>query len=332
MPSRAIRDLTTRPEAGALAGALAVFVFFAFAAGGRGFLTVDGTVNYLQVAAEIGILAVPVAMLMIAGDFDLSVGSTLGATAVTFGYLLSRGWSTIPAALVAAALAVLIGLVNGILVVRTRMPSFIITLATMYIVRGLTIALTLATLNTTTIQGATGFDGTLTPLQRLFGGTLFRLPASVYWWIGLTAVGAWVLSRTVFGNWTYATGGDLHAARSLGVRTDRVRIALFVCTALAACLIAIIQVISTSSADVLRGNGIEFQAITAAVIGGTLLTGGYGSVIGAWFGALAFGIVSQGIFFTNIDANWFQAFLGTMLLAAVAINHFVRTRAMKVRR
>jgi simple sugar transport system permease protein len=156
-----------------------------------------------------------------------------------------------------------------------------------------------------------------------------RWPVSIVWWVGLTIVGAWVLTKTSFGNWTFATGGDLNVARSVGVPVNRVRILLYVCCAVAAALVGVIQVLETNSADVGMGQTVEFQAVTAAVIGGTLLAGGYGSVVGALLGALAYGIVNQGIFFTNVDANWFQTFLGLMLLGAVALNTLVRNRALK---
>ncbi|MDQ4100347.1 MAG: ABC transporter permease, partial [Chloroflexota bacterium] len=152
------------------------------------------------------------------------------------------------------------------------------------------------------------------------------------WWLGFAAVVTWVLLRTRFGNWTFGAGGNPDAARNVGVPVARVKIILFMVTAAAAWLVAMIQVITFSSADVLRGQGQEFYAIIAVVIGGTLLTGGYGSAIGAVFGALIFGMVRQGIVFAGVDADWFQFFLGAMLLIAVLINRFVRTRATEARR
>jgi simple sugar transport system permease protein len=323
--------LTTLPETGAFVGVIGIFAFFAFAASGRGFLTVAGTVNYVQVAAELGIIVVPVTLLMIAGEFDLSVGSMLGASAILFSYAVTRlGWPVLAAIILVAAVAIVVGVLNGMLVVMTGLPSFIVTLATLFILRGATIALTSSVTNNTMIQGVNDRAGS-SGLHVLFNSFVGEFPVSVVWWIGLTLVGTWVLRKTSFGNWTFATGGDLHVARNVGVPVNRVRILLYICAALAAALVAIIQVLETNSADVGQGQTVEFQAVTAAVIGGTLLTGGYGSVIGAWFGSLAYGMVNQGIFFTNIDANWFQTFLGAMLLGAVALNHFVRRRAMRPR-
>jgi len=323
--------LTTQPETGAFISVVGVFAFFAFTASGRGFLSIAGTVNYVQVAAELGIIVVPVTMLMIAGEFDLSVGSMLGVGAIVFSYTVTRlGWPVSASLALVAVVAVLIGFTNGILVVKTGMPSFIVTLAMLFILRGATIALTSLITNNTMIQGVNDKAGG-SPLHIFFTSFVGQFPVSLVWWIGLTLVGAWVLRKTAFGNWTFATGGDLHTARNVGVPVDLVRILIYICSALAATLVGVIQAMETNSADVGQGQTVEFQAVTAAVIGGTLLTGGYGSAIGAWFGALAFGIVNQGIFFTNIDANWFQTLLGTMLLGAVALNHFVRRRAMRPR-
>jgi simple sugar transport system permease protein len=143
----------------------------------------------------------------------------------------------------------------------------------------------------------------------------------------LAVVATYVLQRTVFGNWIFGAGGDPNAARNVGVPVSRVKIILFMCTAASAALLATIQVLDAGSADVLRGTLLELQAIAAAVVGGVLLTGGYGSVVGAVFGALIFGIVRQGIFFTGVSTDWFQVFVGVMLLAAVLFNNFIRKRA-----
>lgn len=329
--SDGLYTLTTLPETGAFVGVVGVFLFFAITASGRGFLTLAGTVNYFQVAAELGIIVVPVALLMIAGEFDLSVGSMLGVGAILFSYTVTRLDWPVPASIaLVAAVALVVGVANGILVIKTGLPSFIVTLATLFILRGATIALTSLVTNNTQIQGVNDKAGS-SILHVFFTSSIGQFPVSVIWWAGLTLLGTWVLRRTSFGNWTFATGGDLHVARNVGVPVNRVRILLYVCCALAATLVGVIQAMETNSADVGQGQTVEFQAVTAAVIGGTLLTGGYGSVIGAWFGALAYGMVNQGIFFTNIDANWFQTFLGAMLLGAVALNHFVRRRAMRPR-
>jgi simple sugar transport system permease protein len=165
----------------------------------------------------------------------------------------------------------------------------------------------------------------------LGGDLVGPLQVSILWWIGLAALATWVLLRTRFGNWIFATGGAPEAARKLGVPVARVKIVLFILTALAACLVAVIQAVRFAGADALRGEQQEFRAIIAVVIGGTLLTGGYGSAVGAVLGALIFGTVQQGIVITGVDADWFQVFLGSLLVAAVLVNNFVRSRVAGTR-
>ena len=148
----------------------------------------------------------------------------------------------------------------------------------------------------------------------------------ILWWFALVAIGAFVLAKTRYGNWILAVGGDANAAKNVGVPVKRVKISLFMLTAFCACLFAVLQVCDIGSAAADRGLQKEFEAIIAAVIGGTLLTGGYGSVIGAAFGALIFGVVQIGITYTSIDSDWFRVFLGLMLLMAVLFNHYVRRR------
>jgi simple sugar transport system permease protein len=330
--SERLRGLVGRPELTALAGAIAVFLFFVVTAGDSGFLTSQGTVNYLEVAAQLGIIAVFVTLLMIAGEFDLSVGSMLGAAGVIVAYTATElAWPLWAALLLAIVASGLVGLLNGYLVIRTGLPSFIVTLAALFILRGATIALTRLVTDGSTQVGGVDAATQGDPLRGLLAGELFGVPAAVFWWIGLTICATVVLAKTRFGNWIFGAGGDAEAARKLGVPVARVKIALFVLTALSAALVAAIGVLDNGAADVQQGQLKEFQAITASVIGGTLLTGGFGTAVGTAFGALIFGMVSQGLFFTGVDADWFQAFLGGMLLAAVLVNRYVQQRAREVR-
>ncbi|GMA14152.1 ABC transporter permease (plasmid) [Deinococcus metallilatus] len=319
------RRLLVRPEFGSLAGLLVVFGVFSLFAGSQGFLSVAGTVNYLEVAAQLGIIAVAAALLMIGGEFDLSIGSMIGLTGMIVGLSTAQyGLPLWAGILLAFVVAGLLGALNGWVVLKTGLPSFIITLASLFILRGLTVGVTLLLTNNTRVSGveASGLSAAL------FQSTPLGLPVSVWWWLGLGLVMSFVLLRTRFGNWIFAAGGDPHAARNVGVPVGRVKITLFVLTALSAALLATIQVLNTGSADVLRGTGKELEAIASAVIGGCLLTGGYGSVIGAMLGALMLGMVQQGLFFTGIDTNWFQVFVGGLLLAAVVLNNFLRKKAI----
>lgn len=331
-----VRRLVARPELGAVAGAVVVWAFFAIVAGDRGFLTLQGTATYLEVSAELGILAIAVALLMIGGEFDLSVGSMIGASGMLMTILaVNYMWPLWAAFAAVVVFAVVAGFFNGYLVIRTGLPSFIVTLATLFIFRGLTIGITRLVAGRTQVGGLSRVPG-YDVAQAIFaseitiGGAGF--PVSIVWWIVLAVAATWVLRRTAFGNWIYGVGGDPDAARNSGVPVHRVKITLFIMTALAASLVGVIQAVAFTGADVLRGELREFFAIIVVVIGGTLLTGGYGSAIGAIFGALIFGMVRQGIVFTGVDADWFQVFLGGMLLLAVLINNWVRRQAMEVRR
>jgi simple sugar transport system permease protein len=314
----------------AIAGSILVFVFFAVVAGDSGFLTLGGTASYLEVAAQLGIVAVPVSLLMIAGEFDLSVGSMVGAAGMIIAISVTEyGWPLSVAVLVAFAVALAVGFLNGYLVIWTGLPSFIVTLAMLFALRGLTIGFSRLLTARTQIGMSDAIAGS--PLRPLFAGTLGSFSVSIIWWIGLAVLATWVLQRTVFGNWIFAAGGDPNAARNVGVPVNRVKIILFMCTSLSAALLATIQVLDAGSADVLRGELLELQAIAASVIGGVLLTGGYGSVIGAVFGALIFGMVQQGIFFIGVSTDWFLVFVGAMLLIAVVFNNFIRRRASEAR-
>jgi simple sugar transport system permease protein len=332
--SSPLRRLLVRPEMGAIAGSIAVWIFFALVAGKSGFLSLSGTATYLQVAAELGIVAVAVALLMIGGEFDLSIGSILGATGMIVTILGAQlHWNIWLAGLVALAFALVVGFLNGYLVLRTGLPSFIVTLGSLYILRGVTIGTTRLITGRTQLGGldqAPGYGAA----KAVFASTLdvagATFSVSILWWLIVAAIGTWILLRTAFGNWIFGVGGNVQAASNIGVPVARVKILLFMGTAVTATLVAIIQAINFTGSDVLRGTGQEFYAIIAVVIGGTLLTGGYGSAIGAVLGALIFGMVRQGIVFARVDADWFQAFLGLMLLAAVLVNRYVRDRAMKV--
>lgn len=329
------KRLLSRPEFGAAAAAIAVWLFFAFVAP-KGFLSIKGAASYLEVSAQIGILAVAVALLMIGGEFDLSIGSIIGGVGVTIAILGTELGVPLPvAALIALVLALIIGFFNGYMVVRTKLPSFIITLGSLFIVRGATIGFTRLITGRTQVGSLDDVAG-YELLRVIFasdikiGGANFSI--AIVWWFVVAAVATWVLLRTQIGNWIFGVGGSALAARNVGVPVDRLKIGLFMTTAFAAWLVATIQIATVKSADVLRGTQQEFVAIIATVIGGTLLTGGYGSVIGALLGALIFGMVRQGIVFAGVDSDWYQVFMGAMLVIAVLVNNYIRKRAEAARK
>jgi simple sugar transport system permease protein len=326
----ALRSLLGRPELASVAGCLLVFLFFAAVAGDSGFLSTDGTASYLEVAAQVGVVGVPVALLMISGEFDLSVGSMVGAAGMIIAISTSEfTWPLWAGILLAFVVAAAVGFFNGYIVVKTGLPSFIVTLGMLFALRGATIGLSRVLTDRTQLSLWPPFtDGFI---HDMFAGKVGPFAASIFWWIGLAAIATYILTRTVFGNWVYGTGGDKNAARNVGVPVARVKILGFMATAMAAALLATIQVLDAGSADVLRGNLLELQAIAAAVIGGVLLTGGYGTIVGALFGALIFGMVQQGIFFTGVDTDWFQLFVGAMVLLAVLFNNLIRKRAAEAR-
>lgn len=331
-----LSKLLVRPEMGAVAGSIAVWLFFALIAGSNGFLSLSGTATYLSVAAELGVLAVAVALLMIGGEFDLSIGSVIGGSSMIVAILPAQfGWNIWAAIVVAFLFAIAVGFVNGYLVLRTGLPSFIITLASLFVIRGVTIGITRLLTNRTQVGGLKEAGG-YSSAQAIFSSDIpigdAAFPITIIWWLGLAGLATWLLLRTPFGNWIFGVGGDANAARNVGVPVGRVKITLFILTAASGCLLGIMQTVRYAGADVLRGQQQEFLTIIAVVVGGTLLTGGYGSAIGTVFGALIFGMVRQGIVFAGIDADWYQVFLGVMLLIAVLLNRYVRSRAMEARR
>ncbi len=325
-----IRGFFRRVEVGALIGAFVIWLFFAAVAPAN-WLTIVGLSRIVDEATTLGIMALAVALLMIGGEFDLSAGVMTGTTGLFAGMLVTRaGWNIGMAMFAALVLALVVGFLNGWMVTRTRLPSFIVTLATFFILRGANVGVTKMVTDRVVVEGidkAGGFD-----LARLFFDTPFQFlgatfRTSMFWWLGLTLVAAWILQRTRFGNWIFASGGDPVAARNVGVPADRVKIMLFMTTALAGWLVGMMNVVRLRSAVASQGIGEEFVYIICAVIGGCLLTGGYGSAVGAAIGAIIFGMARVGIVFAGWDTDWFYAFLGIMLLVAVLVNQNTRRRA-----
>jgi simple sugar transport system permease protein len=219
------------------------------------------------------------------------------------------------------------------MVVRTRLPSFIVTLATLFVLQGVNLAVTKEITGTVRVSGLSTVDG-YESAKSIFGDTFsgydFRL--SVLWWIGITILATWVLSRTRVGNWIFGVGGDAVAARNVGVPVAKVKIGLFITTAVASALVGIMIALRLASMQAGQGVGEEFQYIIAAVVGGCLLTGGFGSAIGAAVGALIIGMAFIGIQFSGWDTDWRLLFLGVILLIAVLVNNFVRRAAEGARR
>ncbi|MEV4579140.1 ABC transporter permease [Nonomuraea jabiensis] len=327
------RRLLIRPELGAVVGLVVVFVFFASQS--PVFRSLDGVANWLDPAATLGIMAVAVALLMIGGEFDLSAGVLTGTSGLILVTLATRyGFSVWTAMLVGLVVALAIGFANGLVVTRTRLPSFIVTLGTFLMLQGVNLGVTKAITGTVQVSGlrrASGFEAANAILAGTIqiGGTSFRV--AILWWILVTAVATWVLMRSKAGNWIFAVGGNEQAARAVGVAAARTKIALFMTTAFAAWLVGSILALRYTSVQANIGIGQEFIYIIAAVIGGCLLTGGYGSAIGAAIGAVIFGMADKGIVFLGWNADWFKFFLGAMLLLATLANRLVRRYAEEVK-
>ncbi len=346
------RKAMIRPELGGIIGTILVFIFFFFTARDSGMFSPAGVMNWSIVSAQFMIIAVGACLLMIAGEFDLSVGSMIGFSGMSIALLsVTFGWPIWLAIIFTFILCMAIGAFSGFIVVRTGLPSFIVTLAFLFILRGLTIFAAIATTRKTIIGGVRDVaEGDW--LAALFGGKilkgLFRwmgdngwietfsrgtregqpvvegIPMLMVWALILIIFGHVLLTKTKFGNWIFAAGGDAQAARYVGVPVNRVKILMFMFTAFCACVFATAQVMEFGSAGADRGILKEFEAIISVVIGGALLTGGYGSVIGAALGALIFGVVQQGLFFAGVESSLFRVFLGVILLFAVILNTYIR--------
>ncbi|GAA1737614.1 ABC transporter permease [Aeromicrobium alkaliterrae] len=328
-----VSRLLIRPEIGAAVAAIAVMIFFTLIS--DRFFTLAGAGVWTESASTFGIMAVAVALLMIGGEFDLSAGVMTGFSALTVGILTTNyGLNIWVAVLIALALALSVGAINGILVMRTGLPSFIITLGTFFILRGVDLAVTKAIIGQVSIQGMRDvpfYDS----IQPVFGhsiqigeGTFY---VSVLWWIAVASVATWVLLRTRAGNWIFAVGGAQQSARQVGVPVLRTKVGLFMTTAAAGWLVGMISLFRTSTVQANTGVGQEFIYIICAVVGGCLLTGGYGSAVGAALGALIYGMAFQGITFAQWDTDWLFTFLGAMLLGAVFLNNWVRNRGVTTR-
>jgi len=319
-----------RPEVGAVLGALVVWIFFALIAP-ENWIGLGGFARIIDSSSTLGIMAIAVALLMIGGEFDLSAGVMTGTAGLIAGLLSTQaGLNFWVAALIALVFALVVGYINGLMVVKTGLPSFIVTLATFFILRGANVGVTKMLTDQVRVSGIDKVDG-FQSARAFFNTeiTLFgeKFWTSFIWWIIIAIIAAWMLQRTHWGNWIFATGGDANAARNVGVPSVKVKIALFMTTAGAAWLVGIMNDVRLRSAVASQGIGQEFVYIIAAVIGGCLLTGGYGSVIGASVGALIFGMARVGIVFAGWPTDWFYSFLGVMLLVAVLVNNYTRKRA-----
>lgn len=319
-----LSQLASRPEAGSFVGMIAVYVFFALM-GGANFIGAPGISSVLNMSSEVGIIALSVGLLMIAGQLDMSVGAIVPASSLTVSLLaVDFGVPDVIAILGGLTMGLAIGFVNGILVSRTRIPSLIITIGTMFGVMGLTLGLTVL------IHGSTGVF--LVPgdaAKAIFGQLISNMfQVSILWWGVFVAAIYWLLHVSPLGNWIFALGGDKESARNAGIPTVKLTIGLYMLSGFSAAFVGVSQVMTFNAAQVAAGQTFIFNSIMCVVIGGVLLTGGAGSVLGIVLGTLTFCIVNQGIFFSGLDPNYGSIIIGALLLIAVMTNDKFRAMAL----
>ena len=321
--------LMGRPEIGALVGAIVIYVFFFAVA--EPFRDASALATVLYASSTIGIPAVGVALLMIGGEFDLSAGvavTTSSLVASMTAYQLSaNAWVGVTVSLL---VALAIGAANGYLLVKTKLPSFLVTLGTFFMLTGLNLAVTRTVSGGVATQNINDLDG-FSSAAAVFASDFTVLGVSIritlVWWLLLVALATWVLLRTHIGNWIFAVGGADASARAVGVPVTKVKIGLFMTVAFCAWFTGMHILFQFNTVQSGQGVGNEFLYIIAAVVGGCLLTGGYGSAIGAAIGAFIFGMTVQGIVYAGWNPDWFKFFLGAMLLGATVLNVYVRRRA-----
>ncbi len=320
----ALGNLLRRPETGSFIGLVLVFGFFSVF-GGQSFTSASGAASWLNVAAELGIIALPVGLLMIAGHLDLSVGSVIPASSLTMAIVTGYYGMPAPVGMAAAlALGLAVGFINGYLVIRTDLPSFIVTLATLFAVAGFTLGMSVILTGSTSVALKTD-DLT----KAIFGDFVNgKFEVVLFWWALAIVLVGYLLSFSKYGNWIFALGGDKVSARNAGIPTDKLNVALFMSSGFCSAFVGMCQAILYNSAQVSGGQSFIFNSIIAVVVGGVILTGGYGSVVGIVLGTLTFSIVNQGIYYTPFDANWASLIIGVLLLAAVLMNNTFRKMAL----
>jgi len=320
-----ISTLLRRPAAASILSLFGVLVFYVVF-GGVEFGKLMGAASWVNYAARIGIVALPVALLMISGEIDISIGAMIPAGAMTTAII--SGYYELPIVfgiLGALAIGVLVGLFNGFLAVRTTVPTLIITLGTLVAMQGIVLA------GSKLLTGAASVPLTAPGWAKtVFGDLLFggNHQVVILWWILFSVVFWFIMHQTKYGNWIFAIGGDKVSARNAGIPVDRITILLFVGTATAASFVGMSHAILFNSAQVSGGMNDIFNIIVSVVVGGVLLTGGFGSIPGVFVGTLTFAIVNKGIDFTEIDRNWSNLIIGVMLLVAVAMNETFRKKAL----
>ena len=371
-----------RPEIGAFIVMMVIIVALAMASGGKAFNAL-GLKNNVAIIAQLGIIATGAALLMIAGEFDLSIGPMIAFAGMSIAIMLKWGLpfglgeaTPFLAFLITLVMTLAFGWLIGTIVVKSGLSSFIVTLAFWFFLRGLTeVCFRLINQNTnvsglpdfkkeswfaeqmggevfgwffdawhwigTKVSAGLEFTGDMTKSEKLdlinylsflninrkMEQWVTGFDARLLWFIIIAGAAWYVLARTQLGSWIYATGDNKESARANGVPVNRVKVGLFMFSAFCATIFATCQVFDTNSSDAAKGMFKELEAIAIAVVGGILMTGGFGTIVGVVFGAITFGLVANAVFFIPwIDGAWFRVFVGTVLLAAVFANERIRKR------
>ncbi|TFB09185.1 ABC transporter permease [Candidatus Atribacteria bacterium MT.SAG.1] len=297
------------PEFGVLIAFLVLLTIFSIFS--SKFLTLRNITGILTIVSELGIMSVGVAFLMIAGEFDLSVSSVYALSGFLY-VTLANSFNSPLAFVITLAIAAFIGFCNGMITLRAKIPSFIATLGMMLFLRGSLLAVTGGE------SVSYSSDAIMPTILTRFIGYGFR-PSHI-WFFVLTLIFSVILTNTRYGNWVFATGGNKEVARAMGVNVNKVKVTNFMLSSLMASLSGIIVISRFNLANASFGTGMELEAIASAVIGGTFLTGGYGTIIGVFFGAFLMGMMRTGLVMIGAPAYWYQTFVGAILIIAAAIN------------
>ncbi len=307
------RQVTRFREFGAVIGFSLVFLAFSVITP-RSFLSLQNLGSIMTMASQLGIMAVGMSFLMISGEFDLSVGSVYALFPIIMAFLVRVGLNPIPALLVGLIAAAIVGLCNGLITLNAEIPSFITTMGMMMFIRGVIFAVT------------GGFPvlykahpiGLLRILNSNWGSSTFR--TSILWFLFFVLLFSFILNRTAYGNRVQATGGNRKTAGALGIDWKKTKIANFMLCSIIAGYSGIINMSRFKTVEAELGEGMELEAIAIAVIGGNLLTGGYGSILGTLVGAILMGVIRSGLILVGAPAFWYRAFIGLILIAAVVVN------------
>jgi simple sugar transport system permease protein len=324
-PSRGsalVKLLVARPEFGPFV--LLVLELVVFTAFNPQFISAGNIGNTLTFTVELGLIALPMTLLMTAGEFDLSVGSVFGFSAVVMWTLFNTGALPLELAFLATlAAAALIGFVNGWFVTKLKIPSFLVTLGMLLVVRGTALFITDGFPQRT--WSAAG-----QPLAQVLVGDFYigplRVYMSLFWFAAVALVLGYILTRTKAGNWIQASGGNPNAARARGVNVERTKIALFMLTSMLSALAGVISSIRTSAANPNSGTGYELEVIAMVVIGGTALMGGRGTIVGTVLGVFILRVMRNGIVLIGVPGLAYNIFIGAIILGMMALHSWLERR------